>query len=251
MLALSVTELSKNFNGTTALGSVSFSLERGKRLVVIGPSGSGKTVLLKAILGVLLPDSGRVAVEGRSLDLLSERNNFLDRVGVLFQQSALFDSMTVRENIAFRSLQNLPANRKEVFDLVDDVLKKVGLDSSVGDLMPAALSGGMQKRVGLARAAFLGPDFLFLDEPTAGLDPIMATSVTQLIRSLSRGGQATSVIVCSDLTTINRLADQVLMLHQGRPVWLGSIAGFRGTDNPYVRQFISKSAKGPIGNLID
>lgn len=249
---LEIRNLSKSFGQLKALQNVSFSLELGSTLVIIGASGSGKTLLLKTILGIVQPDSGQIKVGGiDTSDHPGNNQDLLDRFGMLFQQSALFDSLTVWRNIAFKALKNRRADEVKIKQEAIEVLDRVGLRPEVADLYPAELSGGMQKRVGLARAFAGNPEFLFLDEPTAGLDPIMSNSISQLITSQSTKNGVTSIIISSDLSSARKISDHVIMLHEGCIVWSGLTKNLDNTDNPYVNQFIHKSAEGPISVLTE
>ena len=249
---LEIKDLSKSFGPVKALRNISFTLELGSTLVIIGPSGSGKTLLLKTILGIVQPDSGHIIVGGvDTSDYSGNDQELLDRFGMLFQQSALFDSLPVWRNIAFKALKNRHADETSIKNEAIKVLDQVGLRADVADLYPAELSGGMQKRVGLARAFAGNPEFLFLDEPTAGLDPIMSNSISKLITAQSKNDQITSIIISSDLDSARKISDQMIMLHEGEIVWSGLTKNLDNTDNPYVNQFIHKSAEGPIAVLTE
>ncbi len=250
--SLKITNLSKSFNGLKALDIADLTVAPGETLVIIGPSGSGKTLLLKTMLGIIPHDTGEILINGYTREELGDNSqSFLDRFGMLFQQSALFDSMTVWENIAFKELKKRNANRREIKAAVITLLDQVGLKPEVADLFPAELSGGMQKRVGLARAFAGNPDFLFLDEPTAGLDPIMSNSISQLINQQAKEHFSTSIIISSDLDSARKISTKVIMLHEGKIVWQGPTTDLDKTDNPYVQQFIHKSAEGPIAVLTE
>ena len=236
--AIELRQVTKRFGAQAALDGVSLCLARGERVVVIGASGSGKTLLLKCVVGIEHFD-GAILIDG------GEQGQ-ADRFGMQFQQSALFDSMTVWENIAFRALQRGQITAPEAQKSAADFLRRLGLSAETVDLFPSDLSGGMQKRVGLARAAFDQPDFLILDEPTAGLDPIMSSAIAGLINDLSAPETVTTLAVCSDLATVRRIADRVVMLDRGAVVWSGAATELDTIDNPYVRQFVDKSAHGPI-----
>ncbi len=249
---LEICDLSKSFEQIIALKDISFSLELGSTLVIIGPSGSGKTLLLKTILGIVQPDSGQIIIDGiDTAEFSGNSQKLLDRFGMLFQQSALFDSMTVWQNIAFKALKKPQADETKIKKEAIEVLDQVGLRPEVADLYPAELSGGMQKRVGLARAFAGNPEFLFLDEPTAGLDPIMSNSISKLINTQSKNKSVTSIIVSSDLESARKISDRVIMLNEGEIVWSGLTKNLNNTDNPYVNQFIHKSAEGPISVLTE
>ncbi|WP_085908019.1 ABC transporter ATP-binding protein [Kiloniella majae] len=250
--SLKIKNLCKSFNGLKALDIADLTVAPGETLVIIGASGSGKTLLLKTLLGIIPYDTGEIFINGYSKEELEDNSqNFLDRFGMLFQQSALFDSMTVWENIAFKELEKHNANKKEAKVTVIKQLDQVGLKPEVADLFPAELSGGMQKRVGLARAFAGNPEFLFLDEPTAGLDPIMSNSISQLINQQAKEHFSTSIIISSDLDSARNISTKILMLHEGKVAWHGPTADLDKTDNPYVQQFIHKSAEGPIAVLTE
>ncbi|KKJ75888.1 ABC transporter [Kiloniella litopenaei] len=249
---LEVKSLNKSFNGLKALDNVSFKTQLGETLVIIGPSGSGKTLLLKTMLGIILQDSGDIFIDGLPKEKVQETApNFLDRFGMLFQQSALFDSMTVWENIGFKDLKKPDADKNIIKKEVIKLLDKVGLGPEVADLYPSELSGGMQKRVGLARAFSGDPEFLLLDEPTAGLDPIMSNSISQLIKQQTKEHKTTSIVISSDLESARKISNNIMMLHQGAIVWHGPASKLEETENPFIRQFIHKSAKGPIAVLTE
>ncbi len=240
--------VSKWFDGTRVLDDLSLHVDRGEALVLIGGSGAGKTLLLKVILGLVTPDDGRVLVDGTDTTRLSpgERMRFMQRFGMLFQRSALFDSMPVWVNVAFRLLQEHKMPRGQARELADKTLALVGLSAQVGDLLPAELSGGMQKRVGFARAVVGEPEVVLLDEPTAGLDPIMSNVIIELIRDRVSAMGATTVSITSDMTGARKIADRVAMLHEGRLMWTGPTAALMESGNAYVDQFVNKRPEGPI-----
>ena len=243
--------VTKHFGPLIALDDISLSVAPGGSLVLIGGSGSGKTLLLKCILGLIKPTSGSILVDGEETVALSgsQRMRFLRRFGVLYQQSALFDSLKVWENVAFRLLQDhdLPAAKAK--DLAIAKLDQVGLAADVADLLPGALSGGMQKRVGLARAIATDPEIIFLDEPTAGLDPIMSNVINDLIvRNVQELG-ATAISITSDMVGARNISDHVAMLHEGRLQWIGPTDALDHSGNAYVDQFINKRAEGPMTTL--
>lgn len=239
--AIELRAVTKRFGAHPALDGINLRIARGVRVVVIGASGSGKTLLLKCVVGIE-PYDGEILIDGGGPVLA-------DRFGMQFQQSALFDSMSVWENIAFRVLQRGQTTPQEAKRSAAAFLLRLGLPATTADLFPSDLSGGMQKRVGLARAAFDRPDFLILDEPTAGLDPIMSSAIAALINDLSAPQSVTTLSVCSDLATVRRIADRVVMLDRGAVVWSGAATELETTDNPYVRQFVDKSSHGPIHSL--
>lgn len=234
----------KAFGRKHVLRGVSFDVAKGESLVVIGGSGSGKSVLLKCLLGLERADAGAVRVAG----LNNPRPQILaTHVGMLFQGAALFDSLPVWQNIAFRLMRG-PARlaRAEAYELAVAKLARVGLGRETADLFPAELSGGMQKRVGLARAIAGDPPVLFFDEPTAGLDPIMAAVINALIREIVRELGATAVTITHDMRTLREVADRVAMLYEGQFYWQGPIADAFSTDDPVMRQFTDGRTEGPI-----
>lgn len=240
-------DIRKAFGAKTVLDGVSFDVEKGESLVVIGASGTGKSVLLKCLLGLERADSGTVEIAGLtnpSPAALSEQ------VGMLFQGSALFDSLPVWQNIAFRLLRGpRRLSKPQARALAEEKLARVGLRAETADLYPAELSGGMQKRVGLARAIAGDPPILFFDEPTTGLDPIMAAVINALIRGIVSELGATAVTITHDMRTVREVADRVAMLHEGRFYWQGTSAEAFSTSDPVIRQFTEGRTEGPIATL--
>jgi phospholipid/cholesterol/gamma-HCH transport system ATP-binding protein len=243
-----IRELRKSFGHKVVLNGVDLDVADGESLVVIGGSGTGKSVLLKCILGILQPDSGSIQIDGQELTRLPrrEREETLQKFGMLFQGAALFDSLPVWENVAFRLLQVKGIGRDAARSRAIETLGAVGLTEDVADLSPAELSGGMQKRVGLARAIAAQPEILFFDEPTTGLDPIMADVINQLIARLVRQLGATAISITHDLASARKIADRVAMIYKGRIIWQGPVAQIDDSGNPYVDQFIHGRAEGPI-----
>lgn len=236
----------KAFGANPVLRGVDLDVETGESVVVIGGSGTGKSVLLKCILGLVTPDAGRILIDGRDVTR-TDRDAFLARFGMLFQGGALFDSMPVWQNVAFRLLRGPDRmSRMAARDTAIEKLKRVGLGPDVADLYPAELSGGMQKRASLARAIAAEPDIIFFDEPTTGLDPIMAGVINDLIREIVTEMGATAVTITHDMSSVRAIADRVVMLHAGRIRWHGPVAEMDGADDPYLQQFITGSAEGPI-----
>ena len=238
--------VSKSFGANHVLRGVDLVIPRAQSMVVIGGSGTGKSVLLKSILGLVRPDGGRITLDGEDV-LRAERDAFLARFGMLFQGGALFDSFRVWENVAFRLMRGpaaLPKPRAR--EVAIEKLRRVGLKPEVADLYPAELSGGMQKRVGLARAIAAGPEIIFFDEPTTGLDPIMAGVINDLIREIVVEIGATAITITHDMASVRAIADRVAMLHDGVIKWTGPVADLDSTPDPYVQQFIHGRATGPI-----
>ena len=247
MIALK--DIRKSFGQNHVLRGVTLAVGKGESLVVIGGSGTGKSVLIKCILGLVRPDSGRIIVDGRET-AGEPQDAFLARFGMLFQGGALFDSLPVWQNVAFRLMRGTQARpRAEARAIAIGKLRRVGLSESVADLYPAELSGGMQKRVGLARAIAAEPEIIFFDEPTTGLDPIMAGVINDLIREIVTEMGATAITITHDMTSVRAIADQVAMLHDGRVQWHGPIGRLDASGDPYVDQFIHGRATGPIATL--
>jgi phospholipid/cholesterol/gamma-HCH transport system ATP-binding protein len=245
-------DVHKSFGPKQVLRGLSVSVKKGRSLVVIGGSGTGKSVMLKCILGIIRPDAGEITVGGESCIGLrgKDRDAFLSRFGMLFQGAALFDSLSVWENVAFglthggkmgRSL-----SRAQAKDIAIDKLAQVGLTADVGALHPAELSGGMQKRVGLARAIAADPEIIFFDEPTTGLDPIMADVINNLIVDCVKRLGATTISITHDMASARKIADDIAMIHKGQIIWQGEANKVNTSGNPYVDQFIHGRAEGPI-----
>lgn len=244
--AIDLRGLHKSFGSKTVLRGLDLQVARGESLVVIGGSGSGKSVLLKCILGLVPPDAGQVRLDGQDSRGRPDPG-FFDRFGMLFQGGALFDSLTVWQNVAFRLLRG-PRRRPpaEARARAVDKLARVGLGAEVADLYPAQLSGGMQKRAGLARAIATDPQVIFFDEPTTGLDPIMAGVINELIRGIVAETGATAVTITHDMTSVRAIAHRVAMLHGGRIRWTGPVDSLATAPDPLVQQFINGHADGPF-----
>ncbi|QBX99757.1 ATP-binding cassette domain-containing protein [Rhodophyticola sp. CCM32] len=239
-------DVHKSFGAKQVLRGVDLSLVRGQSLVIIGGSGTGKSVLLKSILGLIRHDSGTIRFEGEDIRK-TDRDAFLARFGMLFQGAALFDSLTVWQNVAFRLLRgSLKRPVAEAREIAVEKLRRVGLNPDVAELFPSELSGGMQKRVGLARAIAAEPDVIFFDEPTTGLDPIMAGVINALIREIVVEMGATAMTITHDMSSVRAIADRVAMLHDGVVKWEGPVAGMDAAPDPYLHQFITGAAEGPI-----
>jgi phospholipid/cholesterol/gamma-HCH transport system ATP-binding protein len=245
---IAVTGLRKSFGPKRVLDGLDIECGVGESLVIIGGSGTGKSVLIKCILGILHPDAGSIRIDGSETVGLrrAERTQLMLKFGMLFQGSALFDSLSVWENVAFGLTQGRGMKREQAREVALQKLASVGLGDEVAGLSPAELSGGMQKRVALARAIAAEPEILFFDEPTTGLDPIMADIINNLIVDCVRGLGATAVSITHDMVSARKIADRIAMLHQGKIVWQGTTAEIDRTDNPYVDQFVHGRAEGPI-----
>ena len=243
---IELTGVTKAFGRNAVLRGVNLTIPSGQSMVIIGGSGTGKSVLLKCILGLVQPDAGTITLDGQDVTTV-ERDAFLARFGMLFQGGALFDSMRVWENVAFRLLRGENRRPKaEARGIAIEKLRRVGLTPAVADLYPAELSGGMQKRVGLARAIAAEPEIIFFDEPTTGLDPIMAGVINDLIREIVTEMGATAMTITHDMSSVRAIADRVAMLHAGVIQWTGPVGELDRTDDPFVQQFITGSAEGPI-----
>ena len=241
-----VQNLHKRFTENTVLRGVNMQIEKGESMVIIGGSGTGKSVLLKCILGLEKPDNGKIFINGQDTTKL-DRNLFLSSFGMLFQNAALFDSLTVWKNVAFRLLQGSnKISEKQAKDIAVEKLRRVGLSPDVAEKYPAELSGGMQKRVGLARAIAANPGIIFFDEPTTGLDPIMSGVINELIREIVVEMGATAMTITHDMSSVRAIADKVIMLHDGLVQWSGVIGDLEKSQNPYLNQFLNGNAEGPI-----
>jgi len=238
----------KRFGSNIVLDHLDLDIPRGRSVVIIGGSGTGKSVMLKCILGLLRPESGSITVDGEEVVGLRgrERDRMLARFGMLFQSAALFDSLPVWENVAFGLIAGRKMKRGQAKEVAIAKLAMVGLGPEVGELSPAELSGGMRKRVGLARAIATEPECIFFDEPTTGLDPIMADVINDLIVDCVRELGATTLSITHDMASARKIADQIGMLYQGRIIWIGPVDQIDHSGNPYVDQFIHGRAEGPI-----
>jgi phospholipid/cholesterol/gamma-HCH transport system ATP-binding protein len=245
---IELTGLAKSFDDKHVLRGIDLSVAKGESVVIIGGSGTGKSVTLKCILGLLDPDAGTVKIDGEETTHLRGRE--LDahqaKFGMLFQGSALFDSLSVWRNVAFKLLQAHGISKKEAKERAIATLASVGLGAEVGDLYPAELSGGMQKRVALARAIASKPEIIFFDEPTTGLDPIMSDVINELIVKCVREVGATALSITHDMASARKISDRIAMLYDGRIVWQGATKDIDHSGNPYVDQFIHGRAEGPI-----
>ncbi|MDJ0629187.1 MAG: ATP-binding cassette domain-containing protein [Rhodobacter sp.] len=239
-------DVHKAFGSNQVLRGMTLTIPKGSSMVIIGGSGTGKSVALKCILGLIRPDAGTILLDGQNV-AQADRDPFLARFGMLFQGGALFDSLTVWQNVAFRLLRGaLKRPKEEARAIAIEKLRRVGLTPETADLYPAELSGGMQKRVGLARAIAADPEIIFFDEPTTGLDPIMAGVINELIREIVTEMGATAMTITHDMSSVRAIADNVAMLHAGKIRWTGPVADMDASGDPYLTQFITGSAEGPI-----
>ena len=240
--------VTKSFGSAEILKGVDLVVPEGKSMVIIGGSGTGKSVMLKCILGLLTPDEGSIKIDGQEVTGLApkERDELMRKFGMLFQGAALFDSLKVWENVAFGLIQGRGMSRKEAREIAVQKITAVGLKAEVADLYPAELSGGMQKRVGLARAVAASPDIIFFDEPTTGLDPIMADVINHLIVDQVKQLGATALSITHDMGSVRTIADYVAMIHEGKIIWTGPVKELDKSCNDYVEQFIYGRADGPI-----
>jgi len=246
---ITLTGVKKSFGSNHVLRGVDLHVGKGQSMVVIGGSGTGKSILIKCILGLVKPDAGIIKVDETDVTRLP-REAFLARFGMLFQGGALFDSLPVWQNVAFRLLRgSLARPWPEARSIAMEKLGRVGLQADVADRFPAELSGGMQKRVGLARAICADPEIIFFDEPTTGLDPIMAGVINDLIREIVTEMGATAITITHDMTSVRAIADQVAMIHAGKIRWTGPIREMDTSPDPYVDQFIHGRAEGPIETI--
>ncbi len=242
-----IERLEKSFNGQPVLRGLDLEIKDGQSLVIIGRSGCGKSVLLKHVIGLMQPDRGHVYINGSDLTRMSEKdlNRLRTKFGMVFQGAALFDSLSVGENVALPLREHTHLSDTEIRKLVSEKLGLVELEG-VEDARPSSLSGGMKKRVGLARAIAMDPEIVLYDEPTTGLDPIMADAINSLIRSLQKKLSITSVAVTHDMRSAYRIGDSIAMLHDGKIIYQGTPEQVRNCPDPRVCQFISGNASGPI-----
>jgi len=241
-------DVHKRFGSKVVLDGVNLSIMPGESLVIIGGSGTGKSVTIKSILGLITPDKGSIKVDGQEVTRLTgrAREQVNRKFGMLFQAAALFDSLKVWENVAFALIQGRGLGRAEAKTIALQKLAKVGLGPEVGELSPSELSGGMQKRVGLARAIAAEPEIIFFDEPTTGLDPIMADVINDLIVATVKDMGVTTLSITHDMASARKIADKIAMLYKGKIIWAGRKEDIDNSGNPYVDQFIHGRAEGPI-----
>jgi phospholipid/cholesterol/gamma-HCH transport system ATP-binding protein len=245
-----IVNLHKSFSNNEVLSGINLEIETGESMVIIGGSGSGKTVLIKHIIGLLKPDKGDVWIDSIKINTLKEKelNLVRKRFGMLFQGSALFDSMTVGENVAFALRRHSEMNEEEIEQRIKECLRLVGL-KDIEQIMPSDLSGGMKKRVALARAIALKPEIILYDEPTTGLDPIMADVINNLIIELREKLEVTSIAITHDLVSAYKIADRIAMLYEGKILEIDTPEKLRSSPNPVIQQFINGRAEGPISTL--
>jgi len=245
---ITVRGLHKSFGAKKVLQGLDLDVEEGRSLIVIGGSGTGKSVLLRCILGLMAPDAGEILIDGENILALGERERArrTRQIGMLFQAAALFDSLKVWENVSFRLLYGEDMNRGAARERAIACLAQVGLPPEVAELAPAELSGGMQKRVGLARAIAADPKVLFFDEPTTGLDPITADVINNLIADRVKALGATALSITHDMGSARKIADDIAMIYEGRIVWRGPASDVMSSGNPMVDQFVHGRADGPI-----
>ena len=245
---LQLAGVEKTFGKNQVLHGVDIDVARGQSLVIIGGSGSGKSVMLKNALGLMTPDKGTIFFDGEDVTQATgkTREKMRARIGMLFQSGALFDSLTVWENVAFRLINSEGMRRKDAKERAIETLKKVRLGADVGALYPAEISGGMQKRVSLARSIISEPDLIFFDEPTTGLDPITADAINDLIIEMVRGLGAAAVTITHDMASAKKIADEIAMLYEGKIIWRGPAKDVYASGNEYVDQFVNGRADGPI-----
>jgi phospholipid/cholesterol/gamma-HCH transport system ATP-binding protein len=245
---IDITDVHKSFGPKVVLDGMNLTVGQGESVVVIGGSGTGKSVMLKCVLGLLKPESGSIKVDGEEVVGMSgsDRDRVLNKFGMLFQGAALFDSLKVWENVAFGLIQGQNMAREEARDVALAKMAQVGLGAEVGELSPAELSGGMQKRVGLARAIATEPEIIFFDEPTTGLDPIMGDVINDLIVQCVQELGATALSITHDMASARKIADRIAMIYKGQIIWAGPVDDVDQSGNAHVDQFIHGRAEGPI-----
>lgn len=245
---ITINNLYKSFGEKKVLNGVSLEIAKSQSLVIIGGSGTGKSVLIKIISGLMNADKGEIFIDNINFIKAKsqEKSSIIDKMGFLFQGGALFDSMSIWENIAFRLINQHKINAKKAKDIAVENLELVGLNSKVANLYPSELSGGMQKRASLARTIATKPEIIFFDEPTTGLDPIMSDVINELIITNSKKLGATTITITHDLQSAQKIADKVAMLYQGQIIWQDNVNKMFSSDNPFVNQFVNGSSTGPI-----
>lgn len=248
---LLIKNLTKNFGEKQVLAGIDLQVNKGESVVILGGSGSGKSVLIKIIASLLTPTSGSIQVDGKEVANIGtkDRDKLMEKFGFLFQGGALFDSLPIWENIAFRLLNHQKMNKKDAREVAMQKLRAVGLSEKTADLFPSELSGGMQKRASLARAIAANPEIIFFDEPTTGLDPIMADVINDLIVANSKELGATTITITHDMQSARKIADKIAMLFEGKIIWFGDVKDMYSSSNPYLDQFIHGRSEGPINFL--
>jgi phospholipid/cholesterol/gamma-HCH transport system ATP-binding protein len=249
---IEIKNLTKKFGEKHVLTGINLEVRKGESLVILGGSGSGKSVLIKTVASLIEPTSGSIKIDGEeTYNLRSEaRDKMMEKIGFLFQGGALFDSLPIWENVAFRLLNHKKMSKSEAKEIALQKLKSVGLSEKVADLFPSELSGGMQKRASLARAIATNPEIIFFDEPTTGLDPIMADVINDLVIQNSKNLGATTITITHDMRSARKIADKVAMLFEGKIIWFGDVKDLDSSNNPYLDQFINGRAEGPIKFLV-
>lgn len=248
---LLIKNLTKNFGEKKVLTGIDLQVNQGESIVILGGSGSGKSVLIKIIATLINPSSGSIQIDGKEVANIGakDRDKLMEKFGFLFQGGALFDSLSVWENVAFRLLYHKRMNKKEAREIALEKLKAVGLSEKTADLFPSELSGGMQKRASLARAIAANPEIIFFDEPTTGLDPIMADVINDLIIANSKKLGATTITITHDMNSARKIADKIAMLYEGKIIWFGNVNEMYTSGNEYLDQFIHGRSTGPINFL--
>lgn len=248
---LLIQNLTKSFSHKHVLNGVDLAVNQGESIVILGGSGSGKSVLIKIIATLIEATSGSIKIDGEEISHIKsdQRDKLMEKFGFLFQGGALFDSLTIWENVAFRLLYQKKMNKKDAREIAMEKLKAVGLSEKTANLFPSELSGGMQKRASLARAIAINPEIIFFDEPTTGLDPIMADVINDLIIANSKQLGATTITITHDMNSARKIADKVAMLYEGKIIWFGSVKDMYSSGNAYLDQFIHGHAEGPINFL--
>lgn len=248
---LLIKNLVKNFGEKKVLTDINLQVNKGESVVILGGSGSGKSVLIKIIANLIAPTSGSIKIDGKEVASISskERDKLMEKFGFLFQGGALFDSLPIWENVAFRLLHHQRMSKKDAREVAIQKLRAVGLSERTADLFPSELSGGMQKRASLARAIAANPEIIFFDEPTTGLDPIMADVINDLIVANSKELGATTITITHDMQSARKIADKIAMLFEGEIIWFGDVKDMYSSNNPYLDQFIHGRAEGPINFL--
>jgi phospholipid/cholesterol/gamma-HCH transport system ATP-binding protein len=246
-----IKDLVKSFGSKQVLNGIDLQVKKGESVVILGGSGSGKSVLIKIIATLIQPSSGSIIIDGEEVTNITSkrRDKLMEKFGFLFQGGALFDSLSVWENVAFRLLYHTKMNKKDAKEIAIQKLKLVGLSEKTADLFPSELSGGMQKRASLARAIASNPEIIFFDEPTTGLDPIMADVINDLIIANSKQLGATTITITHDMNSARKIADKIAMLYEGKIIWFGDVAEMYSSGNAYLEQFIHGRAEGPINFL--